>query len=309
MVALDSTRVDYSAFASGAADLRFFDPDGTQLEYEIERWDPSARSIIWVRVPQIDAASSTDFMWMQFGDPSATDMSSPAKVWTGDYVGVWHLATDPGPGAPDDIRDSTARAHHGTASAAMTSTQLGAAHTGLGIHFEGTDERVLMPASPDFTLPTYTWTLWLCADAAPSASVGNRDAISNGDVGFNFAWDHNTLTYRGAAAQRDINVWHSAIASTGFTGGVWYAIGATYDGVQLCSYLNGVQSMCVPSLAPEPPNGSLSIGGPNVGAGTFTGWIDEVRVSSISRSTTRITADYASEADTLVTYGVAEPLP
>src|SRR5438067_2904405 len=57
-IALDPGTITYSATG---ADLRFFDSDDkTALAYEIEAWNPGGSSVVWVRVPRIDAASDTD---------------------------------------------------------------------------------------------------------------------------------------------------------------------------------------------------------------------------------------------------------
>src|SRR2546430_8090714 len=52
LVALDATRIDYGAVQPGGGDLRFNDPDGTPLAFEIQTWNPAGRSAIWGRVPQ-----------------------------------------------------------------------------------------------------------------------------------------------------------------------------------------------------------------------------------------------------------------
>ncbi len=41
-------------------DLRFFDSDGTFLNYETEEWNEGGTSHVVVRVPQIDAPSNSD---------------------------------------------------------------------------------------------------------------------------------------------------------------------------------------------------------------------------------------------------------
>ncbi|MGE5392706.1 MAG: DUF2341 domain-containing protein, partial [Candidatus Saccharibacteria bacterium] len=41
MVSLDSTTINYAKTHNNGSDIRFIDPDGTQLKYEIEKWDTS----------------------------------------------------------------------------------------------------------------------------------------------------------------------------------------------------------------------------------------------------------------------------
>ena len=71
-------------------DLLFVDGLGTQLPYEIEKWDGSGESIVWVRVP---TWTSSGHIYMYYGGPAVAQNS--AAVWSG-YVGVWHMAEDSG---------------------------------------------------------------------------------------------------------------------------------------------------------------------------------------------------------------------
>ncbi len=81
----------------GAPDIRFRDPDGTPLAYQIERWDKSLDAAeVWVLVPQIDGNSNTDYITMHFDDKSNDTVpgrQEPGKVFgTGNqFAGVWHM--------------------------------------------------------------------------------------------------------------------------------------------------------------------------------------------------------------------------
>jgi hypothetical protein len=52
LIALDSTKIDYSKTQNSGQDIRFVDGDGTALSYEIEKWDESGTSLVWVKVPK-----------------------------------------------------------------------------------------------------------------------------------------------------------------------------------------------------------------------------------------------------------------
>ena len=67
LLALDSSNIDYSKTMDAGEDLRFTDPDGALLKYEIEVWDELGTSYVWVKVPEIDASSNSDFIWMYYG--------------------------------------------------------------------------------------------------------------------------------------------------------------------------------------------------------------------------------------------------
>jgi len=67
------------------------DTDGTALSYEIEKWDETATSYVWVKVPQIDINSNTDYIYMYYGNTGASDVQNVNGVWNSDYTAVWHF--------------------------------------------------------------------------------------------------------------------------------------------------------------------------------------------------------------------------
>ncbi len=65
LIQLDSSNFNFSQADPNGADIRFADSDGTQLSFEIERWDgANQKAIIWVRVPQVDGNSNQDYIHM-----------------------------------------------------------------------------------------------------------------------------------------------------------------------------------------------------------------------------------------------------
>ena len=94
----------YAACAEDGSDIRFFDRSGTvAYPYEIDTWNPSGESLVWVRLPS--AAKGASFV-MCYGRSGQTSASDGATVWS-DYVGVWHMdSVDPA--------DSTANGFDGT---------------------------------------------------------------------------------------------------------------------------------------------------------------------------------------------------
>jgi len=94
LVALDSSNFDFNKAKDNGEDVRFVDSDNaTTLKYEIERWDKvGQRAWIWVRVPQIDASSSTDYIWMYYGNPGASDGQDVTNTWRSEWKTVCHMA-------------------------------------------------------------------------------------------------------------------------------------------------------------------------------------------------------------------------
>ncbi len=80
----------YSDFKkSNGGDLRFFGADGKLLSHEIDTWNPSGVSTVWVKVPLLNASTT---ITAKYSCTSGTLPDVSAKdVWDSNYVGVWHL--------------------------------------------------------------------------------------------------------------------------------------------------------------------------------------------------------------------------
>lgn len=90
-------------------DLLFTDVLGNQLPYEIERWDPSGESIVWVKVPQFAVGEK---IVLYYGGEAVEQ--NRAAVWT-NYGGVWHM--DEASGEVADASDNGRTAVPGGESA------------------------------------------------------------------------------------------------------------------------------------------------------------------------------------------------
>ena len=73
-------------------DIGFIDMQGNGLAYEIDTWNPSGESLVWVRLPSM--AAETQFVFCYGGDESGKAMNG-ASPWTGtDYKSVFHMTFD-----------------------------------------------------------------------------------------------------------------------------------------------------------------------------------------------------------------------
>jgi hypothetical protein len=92
LIVLNASRIDYNKTRAGGIDIRFVDSnDNTLLAHEIERWTAGGTSYVWVRVPQVDASSNTDFIWMYYGNPTAPNAENIPFVWSPGFQMVHHL--------------------------------------------------------------------------------------------------------------------------------------------------------------------------------------------------------------------------
>jgi len=157
LVKLNSSRIDYSKTQDSGQDIRFTDSDGTTLlPYEIEKWDETGDSFVWVKVPQIDASSNTDYIYMYYGNSSATDGQSATDVWDSNYVMIQHLKDL----TASTTNDSTSNNNDGTKKAIDEPIET-SGKIGKGQNFDGSNDYVKMAHSssllPNDELTVSAW--------------------------------------------------------------------------------------------------------------------------------------------------------
>ncbi len=318
LIALNGSRIDYANTQDAGEDIRFVDADGTTLlNHEIERWNESGTSFVWVRVPLIDGGSTTDHIWMYYNNSLATDAQNPASVWSNGYAGVWHLSEDPSSAAPQ-MMDSTPNSNHGNIAGAMISTDSLNAKIGNGLRLDGVDDLINVSdsASLDSTNDEGTFELWLKwtnasdGDRQNIMSSSNRFTTGNED-GYEWAsqgdGDHFFYPWGG-----DIN--NCNLGPNPFTDGVWHHLAVTldYSKKEVKIYVDNTPMLIVQENVSTlwttlaSPDDWLWGGNPDRPTRYFDGVFDEIRVSNVVRSSDWSTAQHRSMTDTFVTFGGAQ---
>ncbi len=299
LVTLDASRIDYAATQPKGADLRFIDADGQTLAYEIETWTPGGTSLVWVRAPRIDMGATSEFMWMYYGDPDASDAQDPHSVWSSSYEAVYHLGDTSVTDSSPHGRDAT---DHGTI---IAPGKLGMA-------------RAFDPAASAFldtgynaNLNQFTIEAWVKGDAPPS-TTGNISAFVSRENNYQLNWDHFDPSYAGAATLRVGSSYPVASFGT-ITAGAWTWLCMTWDGATLRAYQNGQVSGTDTSANGNPSGDNTTAkigrdGSDSNGGAYFSGAIDEVRIVSYPHSPAWMDAQYRSMTDTFLSYGADEAL-
>ena len=81
---------DYAA--QDGSDIWFTDADGNLIPHEIDTWDPSGESLMWVKIPQLE--SSTSYVVMHWGEARSGE-GAAGSAWDG-FIGVWHMGSASG---------------------------------------------------------------------------------------------------------------------------------------------------------------------------------------------------------------------
>ncbi len=233
LVTLDASRIDYAQTDNAGHDLRFVDRDGTVLAHEIEEWNEAGTSYVWVKAPQIDGNSNTDFIWMYYGNPSAPNGEDATNVWRTDYKAVWHL-------------DETASTHFdSTANNQDLNQSVGGVNKSASGKVDGADEfdglndylsrtgaDVPLQITGDLTLEAWIWmdsypgdsTFDMGTDAAVIEFAGFGDGDSaenylyslivqnNGDIALGHESGTGTNHFQDMGVSLTLNEWHQLTA-------------------------------------------------------------------------------------------------
>jgi hypothetical protein len=131
------TGFSYNSFASlTAGDLRFFAATGEELPYEIESWDTTGTSRVWVRAGSISGTNTViTAAWGDASKSSAPSYVFDGSAWSNGYDAAWHFQNMTGV----LTTDSTASNRHLTAEGGATT---GTGQVGNGFVLDGSNDQL-----------------------------------------------------------------------------------------------------------------------------------------------------------------------
>lgn len=315
LITLDATKIDYGLTQNDGGDLRFIDADGTVLDYEIESWDESGTSRVWVRVPTIDASSNADFIWMYYGNSAVANGDNAGGVWSNLHDGVYHL-NEVANANGQRLADSSMNGHDGTNIGSIDAI----GPIGNGQEFDGINDRINLGSNRPFlrNVPGATLSAWI----APDIVTGNRHI-----VGVSHATDPSysraALELQGSEIRvygrnydTGLNFITSVTTTTSpLTPGVWHHVTAVVDyaGNSIKVYVDGIQQATTGFVyfagigTPNTNPLAAAIGANEDGSSLFyDGKMDEVRIERTARSAAWVSAQYASMVGTLTNFGAEQ---
>jgi hypothetical protein len=291
----DGFDIYFSAEQSGA----------TKLAFEVESYDEAAGTLLaWVKIPSLVATTT---FYIHYGDPAITTNQAMAPaVWSGGYELVTHMTTS---------ADATGKAAVVNASTgAATAGRIGSALT-----FNGTTHAIDYGSDAEvdnvFTAGG-ALEAWISPASAGEAGYGRilskenmtgwLFTVDNNNVTSSFSFQHNGSTeaggWSGPASTLAMNVWHQIIVvynkDDAANNAVLYVDGASVTSTRFIDAAGTMQSDA---------DSTLYVGNRPAGDRAFNGLIDEVRVSSVSRSSDWIGTQYRNQSDpgTFLTVGTA----
>jgi hypothetical protein len=288
LVVLDSTRVDYAQVADPLTGFTFTDATSAVLDYDVDHWDPSGTSTLWVRVPTIASGSPTTIQ-MAFG--ASQHAADAFGVW-GNYEQALHFEPP--------IHDSSGTEFAPTPTGVTSSTgMIGSAATfadGSKITFANGYELYKHWS-------TCTLQFWIYADyGSIGTSVATMDRggpfsqgridPSSGSPTFAIDWFFESVQLESLAVPMPLRQWTH--------------VAYTWDGLTLIAYENGVAISNYQPLGGATPESladdldvfdSFSLGS------VFQGSFDELELEQTAHPVDWIPAEYKAQTDQAITFG------
>jgi hypothetical protein len=297
LVRLDSANFAFSEARKDGGDIRFADPDGKHLPYQIERWDSAGKAAaIWVLMDSVRGNSVTPALRMSWGKADAADSSNGAAVFDSadGYVAVWHLGggdTLPRPNAVAGGLPAAPMGYEGDESRPGV--------IGLADSLDGAGKEDYLDLGQGYADVNHGFTYSVWANATTQAFWSRLLDLGNG-VGV----DNLVVQRNLSGTNLDFDSYDSADGNTRVTAkqafgtGSWQHFAVTVDGKAARLYVDGVlaASETLKDTLRAVARAKNYIGKSNwPGNDYFMGLIDEPRLSRKALGADRIKLDFANQ--------------
>ena len=284
LVRLSAVNFNFAQAQSDGRDIRFSTVAGAPLAYELEQWDATnGQAAVWVKIPVItgNARQEIRMHWGKTGVVSEASGSAVFNAANG-FASVLHLN--------ETVSDAA-----GTVTPTNTGTTLATGMIGKGRNFtagNGIASATNITAYPSGSNPHST-EAWIRPFAATAQVLGWGTDLGWGRVliqlvkpQFNGPSYMNADSWSGGATVAG----SSSIALSN-----WVHVAHTYKNGEAKIYVNGVPDGTNTSGTMNMPTPlSLYLGGWN-GAYNYAGDMDEVRISTVTRSANWIRLEYENQ--------------
>jgi hypothetical protein len=267
-----SSNLTFSATSEAGADLIFVDKDGTTLYHEVVEWDKANKiGKAWVRVPQVDGNSTTDYITLYYGcDSCTTNSYARSDSAFSDYAAAYHLN-----GGENKAYDATKNAYHGTFQ--QNQAMITGLTTKLAPVFNGTGDNITT------TCPSNVGTRTLSGWIYPRTSddVNGMETVIDGDVsgqwGSGFGIDNGVIV-----VLLDNQWWNTGRA---VTLNAWQNVAVRFNATKAVLFLNGSATDSVTYTQGSISSTTYTIGKSVSNTLYFDGYLNEITVADSYRST------------------------
>ncbi|MEZ6122627.1 MAG: DUF2341 domain-containing protein [Planctomycetaceae bacterium] len=311
--ATNAVNIDFSKAGDVGQDLRFVDSSGNVLAHEIETWNPSGYSEIWVQLPALTAASTNSF-WLYYNNPSASDADRLAPAWTSTDVVVMHL------------NGTTVDSSSAQNSGGLTNVSVATGIVGSAGSFNGSTSTVNLGSDSsvdDVFVGGGTISAWIQPRSWGEGGYGRiadkaSTTFATGSSGDGWAFQVGGTGSSGyllfeQGFSTGIGEWKTALGSLNLN--TWQHVAIVYDSSSASNvpkiYIDGVlQALTTNSTGSGSARSdaalNLTLGNFSQSATrTFDGNVDEFRVSTKALTAADIAVQYGVVAGGLVAGGVS----
>ena len=299
---------------TNGGDLLFTDDAGNVLSHEIEFWDATGESIVWVKMPSFGPGQK---IYAYYGGPA--NAQNAAGVW-GAYVGVWHMAQTSG-----DVADSTGHGLDASPAGDDTTQSIataGPVGNGRVNATDGSANRLEVPYDAQLNLGnTLSFSGW--ATLYGKHDGGRMVIVTRKYKLWNDGWNVSILQ----DSSDDIGYWGAYNNDWGCLAALnvpdllqnWVHVTVTYNGTTGYIYINGQRWTSVrqsdwtsntwieSATDTDQPLTFGYTGGGNWDDGwsrPFKGAFDEFRLSDGVLDADRVKAEYAAQMPDALLYSV-----
>ena len=288
--------------------MYFTDSNADVLVHDIDHWNASGSSYVWVKVPELTAATTITMHW---GEALPADMPASTNTWT-DYVGVWHMNAADG---------ATATAEPDATGNGLAATPIRKSGTTKQAELKGFAKGKVGPARQNqstggsyngLRTANYVGKItnvqkmtvggWFHATAASGWMRMFSAKNTNGNTyGFEaFTLSNTTTTFGASGSSGYVNTSDSTVPDVLKD---WVHVQLVYDGTTAKYYANGsfVKSFSVTGIKANNNALYLAIGNDiDPDEAGWCGFYDEVRMYDGVLSADRIQAEYDTANNPLV---------
>jgi len=286
--------------ASGYDIIFTSDAASTQLDYEVESYDPVTGTInFWVRAPVLSHTADT-LIYIQYGNSNiTTSQQNKTGVWDSNYQGVWHLS---------DLNDSTSNAYNLAGYNGGTAPNSVSGAIGGGMSFASASSQnagISGPSSPKLQIVGgQTWEMWIKSATLTSALNRGPTMINSSSTVFMGLYSYGgVLSFvTSTAAFSD--------SSVPPVNNVWLHVAGVYDpdAFKQRIYVNGTKTE-VPANPPHTTeNNAMTL----ADASDFTAHqysddaLDEIRISNTARSGDWVVTEYNNQSAPATFYALGQ---
>ena len=299
LIKISSSNIDYNDFQSDGSDIRFtLDDHLTVLSHNIETWNTSGDSYVWVKIPSITASTELT-IFMYYDNSAALDSSSSSSVFT-NYDGVWNMDK-----SGSDYIDSTGSGKDASPIGSITDTS---GPIGNSTSFDGSSELDTGYGLEQIIGKTSTLSLWMKTTqvgnntnwVAPGIT-GVEEAGGANDIFFGFIRSDGSIAVNSgntaATASNFIvndNNWrHVTIQRNETTGEVKFYVNGVLNSTGTSD--TGYKSTSFSSFGVIADTGGSPV--------YYTGEMDSIRLTSSYLDPEIVKAEFKFQANTHITIG------